>query len=56
MHFLVEPSTVFLHHSGHKLQEVFPLKQGRHSELPVAKISEMMKSNSFDVSLSIHLC
>ncbi|KAM0933650.1 putative minus-end-directed kinesin ATPase [Dioscorea sansibarensis] len=45
---MLEPSTAFLHHSGHKLQEVFPLKQGRYSELPVAKISEMMKSNSFD--------
>jgi len=35
---------------GHKFPEVFQLQQGRYSDLPAAKISEMMKSNSLDVS------
>ncbi|XP_074555914.1 kinesin-like protein KIN-14C [Curcuma longa] len=43
-----EPSTPHSHHSGHKFHEVFQLKQGRYSELPAAKISEMLKSNSLD--------
>ncbi|KAJ8773027.1 hypothetical protein K2173_028204 [Erythroxylum novogranatense] len=38
-----EPSAALMHHVGHKFQEVFQLKQGRH-----AKMSEMMKSNSLD--------
>ncbi|KAL1554800.1 hypothetical protein AAHA92_15318 [Salvia divinorum] len=35
-------------HSGHKFHEVFQLKQGSYADLPAAKISEMMKSNSLD--------
>ncbi|XP_022939560.1 kinesin-like protein KIN-14P isoform X2 [Cucurbita moschata] len=35
-------------HLGHKFHEVFQLKQGRYADLPAAKISEMMKSNSLD--------
>ncbi|XP_038904817.1 kinesin-like protein KIN-14P isoform X3 [Benincasa hispida] len=36
------------HQVGHKFHEVFQLKQGRYADLPAAKISEMMKSNSLD--------
>ncbi|KAJ4713391.1 Kinesin-like protein [Melia azedarach] len=43
-----EPSAALLHHVGHKFHEVFQLKQGCYSELPAAKISEMMKSTSLD--------
>ncbi|KAH9778663.1 kinesin-like protein KIN-14K [Citrus sinensis] len=43
-----EPSTALLHHVGHKFHEVFQLKQGRYSDLPAAKITEMMKSTSLD--------
>nr|XP_018673970.1 PREDICTED: kinesin-4 isoform X4 [Musa acuminata subsp. malaccensis] len=43
-----EPSTPPTHHVGHKFHEVFQLKQGRYYDLPAAKISEMMKSNSLD--------
>ncbi|XWS50729.1 hypothetical protein CRYUN_Cryun12cG0112300 [Craigia yunnanensis] len=43
-----EPSAAVLHHVGHKFHEVFQLKQGRYADLPATKISEMMKSNSFD--------
>ncbi|KAL5817989.1 hypothetical protein ACOSQ3_026367 [Xanthoceras sorbifolium] len=43
-----DPSTGLIHHVGHKFHEVFQLKQGRYSDLPAAKISEMMKSNSLD--------
>lgn len=39
-----------LHHVGHKFHEVFQLKQGRFSDLPPAKISEMLKSASLDVN------
>ncbi|XP_057770575.1 kinesin-like protein KIN-14K [Salvia miltiorrhiza] len=35
-------------HAGHKFHEVFQLKQGSYTDLPAAKISEMMKSNSLD--------
>jgi len=49
-----EPSAASMHHVGHKFHEVFQLKQGRFSDLSAAKISEMMKSNSLDVSF--HLC
>ncbi|XP_047942681.1 kinesin-like protein KIN-14C [Salvia hispanica] len=35
-------------HSGHKFHEVFQLKQGSYADLPAAKITEMMKSNSLD--------
>ncbi|XP_073110739.1 kinesin-like protein KIN-14C isoform X3 [Elaeis guineensis] len=43
-----EPSSAVAHNAGHKFHEVFQLKQGRYSDLPPAKISEMMKSNSLD--------
>ncbi|KAJ3670967.1 hypothetical protein LUZ60_008393 [Juncus effusus] len=38
------------HHTsrGQKFREVFQLKKGTYSELPAAKISEMMHSNSLD--------
>lgn len=39
---------------GRKFHEVLQLKQGRNFHLPTSKISEMMKSNSLDVSL-LHL-
>ncbi|WOL10820.1 kinesin-4-like isoform X1 [Canna indica] len=42
------PSTPLSHRSGHKFHEVFQLKQGRYCELPAAKISEMLKSDSLD--------
>ncbi|KAF8369926.1 hypothetical protein HHK36_032045 [Tetracentron sinense] len=45
-----EPSAALIHHVGHKFHEVFQLKQGRYADLPAAKISEMMKSNSLDAS------
>ncbi|KAI9174825.1 hypothetical protein LWI28_023215 [Acer negundo] len=43
-----DPSAALIQHAGHKFHEVFQLKQGRYSDLPAAKISEMMKSNSLD--------
>ncbi|OMP02142.1 hypothetical protein COLO4_11308 [Corchorus olitorius] len=45
-----ESSAAALHPIGHKFHEVFQLKpgQGRYSDLPATKISEMMKSNSLD--------
>ncbi|XP_057954477.1 kinesin-like protein KIN-14C isoform X2 [Malania oleifera] len=43
-----EPSAALIHHVGHKFHEVFQLKQGRYADIPAAKISEMMKSNSLD--------
>ncbi|KAF8379514.1 hypothetical protein HHK36_028952 [Tetracentron sinense] len=43
-----EPSAALMHHVGHKFHEVFQLKQGHYADLPPAKISEMMKSNSLD--------
>ncbi|KAL3748772.1 hypothetical protein ACJRO7_009928 [Eucalyptus globulus] len=43
-----EPSATLMHHVGLKFHEVFQLKQGRYADLPAAKISEMMKSNSLD--------
>ncbi|TXG51465.1 hypothetical protein EZV62_023989 [Acer yangbiense] len=43
-----DSSAALIQHSGHKFHEVFQLKQGRYSDLPAAKISEMMKSNSLD--------
>ncbi|KAK6921172.1 Calponin homology domain, partial [Dillenia turbinata] len=45
---MLEPTAAILHHTGHKFHEVFQLKQGRYADLPAAKISEMMKSNSLD--------
>ncbi|XP_073116581.1 kinesin-like protein KIN-14M isoform X7 [Elaeis guineensis] len=43
-----EPISGLSHHAGHKFHEVFQLKQGLYSDLPSAKISEMIKSNSLD--------
>ncbi|PPD95034.1 hypothetical protein GOBAR_DD07984 [Gossypium barbadense] len=43
-----QQSTTGLHHGGHNFHEVFQWKQGRYADLPGAKISEMMKSNSLD--------
>ncbi|RDY11103.1 Kinesin-like protein KIN-14O, partial [Mucuna pruriens] len=43
-----EPSASLIHHVGHKFHEVFQLKPGSYADLPAAKISEMMKSNSLD--------
>lgn len=48
-HFL-EPLTALSNHGGHIFHEVFQLRQGRYSDIPAAKISEMMKSNSLDVN------
>uniref|UniRef100_A0A5B7A1Q7 Kinesin-like protein n=1 Tax=Davidia involucrata TaxID=16924 RepID=A0A5B7A1Q7_DAVIN len=45
---MAEPSAALIHHVGHKFHEVFQLKQGCYADLPAAKISEMMKSNSLD--------
>ncbi|CAK9138322.1 unnamed protein product [Ilex paraguariensis] len=45
---MAEPSAALLHHVGHKFHEVFQLKQGFYADLPAAKITEMMKSNSLD--------
>nr|XP_033513208.1 kinesin-like protein KIN-14P isoform X1 [Nicotiana tomentosiformis]XP_033513209.1 kinesin-like protein KIN-14P isoform X1 [Nicotiana tomentosiformis]XP_033513210.1 kinesin-like protein KIN-14P isoform X1 [Nicotiana tomentosiformis]XP_033513212.1 kinesin-like protein KIN-14P isoform X1 [Nicotiana tomentosiformis] len=47
---MAEPSAALLHHVGHKFHEVFQLKQGSNTEIPAAKISEMMKSNSLDIA------
>ncbi|KAG9449121.1 hypothetical protein H6P81_009086 [Aristolochia fimbriata] len=43
-----EPSVGALHHERHKFHEVFQLKQGRYSDLPPAKILEMLKTTSLD--------
>ncbi|KAL6518196.1 hypothetical protein OROMI_033897 [Orobanche minor] len=43
-----QPSAALTTHAGHKFHEVFQLKQGSYTDLPAAKISEMMKSNSLD--------
>lgn len=42
------PSSPLSHQVGHKFHEIFQLNQGRYSDLPAAKISEMIKSNSLD--------
>nr|XP_009761311.1 PREDICTED: kinesin-4-like isoform X2 [Nicotiana sylvestris] len=47
---MAEPSAALLDHVGHKFHEVFQLKQGSHTEIPAARISEMMKSNSLDIA------
>jgi kinesin family protein C2/C3 len=36
--------------NGRKLREIFQLKRGSYADLPAAKISEMMHSNSLDVT------
>ncbi|KAH0705792.1 hypothetical protein KY285_012217 [Solanum tuberosum] len=47
---VTEPSAALMHHVGHKFHEVFQLKQGSRTEIPAARISEMMRSNSLDIS------
>ncbi|GMQ11277.1 hypothetical protein CsSME_00053968 [Camellia sinensis var. sinensis] len=47
-HVMAEPSAALIHHVGHKFHEVFQLKQGSYADLPAAKITEMMRSNSLD--------
>ncbi|XP_049347625.1 kinesin-like protein KIN-14K [Solanum verrucosum] len=47
---VTEPSAALIHHVGHKFHEVFQLKQGSHAEIPAARISEMMRSNSLDIA------
>ncbi|XP_049399374.1 kinesin-like protein KIN-14K isoform X1 [Solanum stenotomum] len=47
---VTEPSAALIHHVGHKFHEVFQLKQGSHTEIPAARISEMMRSNSLDIA------
>ncbi|KAK4354339.1 hypothetical protein RND71_026533 [Anisodus tanguticus] len=48
--FQPTPSAALIHHVGHKFHKVFQLKQGSQTEIPAAKISEMMRSNSFDIA------
>ncbi|KAG5041701.1 hypothetical protein JHK85_014177 [Glycine max] len=49
---MAEPSVSLIHHVGHKFHEEFQLKPGSYADLPAAKISEMMKSNSIDICSS----
>lgn len=39
--------------AGQKFREIFQLKRGSYADLPAAKISEMMHSNSLDVTSSL---
>ncbi|KAI4347182.1 hypothetical protein L6164_008017 [Bauhinia variegata] len=41
-----ESSASLIHHAGHKFHEMF--QHGSYADLPAAKISEMMKSNSLE--------
>lgn len=50
-----ESTSALMHHAGHKFQEVFQMKHGGYSDLPAAKISELMKSNSLDV-ITLIIC
>ncbi|KAJ0764925.1 putative minus-end-directed kinesin ATPase [Helianthus annuus] len=45
-----EATGALMHHAGHKFHEVFQMKHGGYSDLPAAKISELMKSNSLDIA------
>ncbi|XP_074580843.1 kinesin-like protein KIN-14C [Curcuma longa] len=45
---LSESSTPRVHMGGNKFHEVFQLRPGNYYDLPAAKITEMMKSNSLD--------
>ncbi|XP_020211521.1 kinesin-like protein KIN-14P isoform X2 [Cajanus cajan] len=46
---MADPSTTTLiSQVGHKIPEMFRLKQGSYADLPSAKISELMKSTSLD--------
>ena len=49
---IVEPLDAVLHKVGYKFNEVFQIKQGRYADILAAEVSEMMKSNSLDVSSS----
>lgn len=49
----VESSTPRVHMGGNKFHEVFQLRPGNYYDLPAAKITEMMKSNSLDVIIFI---
>jgi hypothetical protein len=40
----------FLSFAGQKVNEVFQFKRGQYADLPAAKISEMIQSNSLDVT------
>ncbi|WJX48360.1 hypothetical protein P8452_34937 [Trifolium repens] len=45
---MAESSASLIYQVGHKFHEVFQIKPGSYADLPAAKISEMMKSNSLD--------
>ncbi|CAI9297905.1 unnamed protein product [Lactuca saligna] len=45
-----KPTSAMMHHVGHRFHEVFQMKYGDYSDLPAAKISELMKSNSLDIA------
>ncbi|KAL0431069.1 UNVERIFIED_CONTAM: Kinesin-like protein KIN-14P [Sesamum radiatum] len=45
---MTDSSAALINHVGHKFHEVFQLKHGSYTDLPAARISEMMKSNSLD--------
>ncbi|XP_029128147.1 kinesin-like protein KIN-14D isoform X4 [Cajanus cajan] len=46
---MAESPASLIHHVGHKFHEVFQLKPGSYADLPAAKISEMMTSDSLDI-------
>ncbi|CAI9261334.1 unnamed protein product [Lactuca saligna] len=48
-HVTNKSTSAMMHHAGHRFHEVFQMKHGDYSDLPAAKISELMKSNSLDV-------
>ncbi|KAL6545475.1 hypothetical protein OROGR_009349 [Orobanche gracilis] len=50
---MTDPSATRTTHAGHKFHEDFQLKEGSYTDLPAAKISEMMKSNSLGSLLSV---
>jgi hypothetical protein len=37
--------------TGHKVHDAFQIKRGSYTDLPAAKISEMMHSSSLDVRI-----
>ncbi|CAI8619846.1 unnamed protein product [Vicia faba] len=45
---MAEPSASLIYQVGNKFHEVFQIKPRSYADLPAAKISEMMKSNSLD--------
>lgn len=50
----VEASAALIYHVGQRFHEVFQLKQGLYADIPAAKLTELMKSNSLDVSHPAH--